>query len=113
MPARIRNLALAARGQQESGGTVYPLKFSLTCRILLLLAALTVVACDDGGEMDQPDAEQRAEKLAQELIIVDTHIDAPYRLTEEDVRLGVPTLGRLTAGDLELGALKLGRLGAL
>lgn len=84
------------------------LKFFLGCRILLLLAALTAFGCNDGGEMRQPDTEQRARELAQELIIVDTHIDAPYRLTEEDADVGAATEGgdfdhpRAVAGGLNI-----------
>jgi membrane dipeptidase len=54
--------------------------------------AVTLLACQAGGpagEDEQPAAESaedlqaRAETLAHELLIVDTHVDVPYRLEEE------------------------------
>lgn len=84
------------------------LKSSFDCGVLLLFAALAAVACDNGGEMGKPDNEQRAQELAQNLIIVDTHIDAPYRLTEEDADIGEATEGgdfdhpRAVAGGLNV-----------
>ena len=58
--------------------------------------------------MRQVDNAERARQLAQELIIVDTHIDAPYRLTEEDADVGEATDGgdfdhpRAVAGGLNV-----------
>jgi len=59
--------------------------------ILLVFAAMVTVACGNGDELRQPDADERARRLAQELTIVDTHIDVPYRLTEEEVDVGEAT----------------------
>lgn len=87
---------------------MYSLDSSFSCTILLLLAALATVACDDGAEMRQPDPEEHARQLAQDLIIVDTHIDTPYRLTEEDADVGEATDGgdfdypRAVAGGLNV-----------
>jgi membrane dipeptidase len=61
--------------------------------ILALVVMLVTVACGDGGEVARPDDDARARQLARELIIVDTHIDVPYRLTEEDVDVGEATEG--------------------
>ena len=46
---------------------------------LLLLSTLAVVACSPS---DNPDLQARATKLAQQLLIVDTHVDVPYRVEE-------------------------------
>jgi membrane dipeptidase len=84
------------------------LKSSFNCGALLLIATLATVACDNGGEMPEIDNEQRAQELAQKLIIIDTHIDAPYRLTEEDADIGEATEGgdfdhpRAVAGGLNV-----------
>jgi len=59
--------------------------FDWTARLLapLLVTALFAASCRDGGT--SPDASQpdRAAQLARRLVIVDTHIDLPYRLTEK------------------------------
>jgi len=63
--------------------------------LIALLLALIVAACRqesprpepgtvaDGTETDADPLRQRAEELARELLIVDTHVDVPYRLEEE------------------------------
>jgi len=87
---------------------VNPIDSSFKCMILLVVAALATVACGDGEEMRQPDTEEQARQLARELIIVDTHIDTPYRLTEEDADVGEATEGgdfdypRAVAGGLNV-----------
>jgi membrane dipeptidase len=78
------------------------------CTILSVVVALAAVACDDGDEMRQVDHAERARQLAQELTLVDTHIDAPYRLTEENADIGQATDGgdfdypRAVAGGLNV-----------
>jgi len=57
------------------------------CRAWMLLAALGVGACDSGDRTAEPDfppaLESRADMLAQSMLIVDTHIDVPYRLNND------------------------------
>jgi membrane dipeptidase len=50
-----------------------------------LVSALAVVLCGCGtdGSAPQEDLESQAKRLAQELILVDTHVDVPYRLNEK------------------------------
>ena len=54
-------------------------------RCLAIAAAALLVSCSG-------DDDERGQELAQQLLIVDTHIDAPYRLFRETVDLatGVP-----------------------
>ena len=51
---------------------------------LLPLAMLAIIGCSDGdnknSEMSEHSTRDHAEMLAQELIIVDGHVDIPYRL---------------------------------
>ena len=66
-------------------------------RKLTLAITLMSLSCQgQPGSVDDPDLDlvEKAEKLAQETIIIDTHIDVPYRLTrkEEDI-------SQRTAGD--------------
>ena len=76
--------------------------------IALVIAVVATVACGNGDEVRQPDTEERARQLAQELMIVDTHIDVPYRLTEEEADIGEATEGgdfdypRAVAGGLNV-----------
>ncbi len=48
-----------------------------------IFPALVLCACGEGGPAPSPDQESRAKRLAQELILVDTHVDIPYRLAEK------------------------------
>ena len=50
-----------------------------------LIAAGLLAACGQAAETQEPevDLQARADTLAQETLIVDTHIDVPYRLMEE------------------------------
>ncbi|MDX1643953.1 MAG: dipeptidase [Thermoanaerobaculia bacterium] len=55
-----------------------------------------LLACSDGeptAEEPEESLEARAERLAGELIVVDTHIDVPYRLEEEEVDISQRTDG--------------------
>ena len=44
---------------------------------------LGLAACSDGGETIDSELLRQARRLARETLIVDTHIDVPYRLHEE------------------------------
>lgn len=65
----------------------------MRCRFLSHLLVLSLVAACGGDRNPAPDApadeagsvslEERARQIAQSEIIVDTHIDVPYRLVEE------------------------------
>ena len=71
----------------------------LAKRILLVLSTLfVVVSCDSPAEMDNAKRKEQgpsdvAVKLAQDTLIVDTHIDVPYRLNKgwEDVSQATAT----------------------
>lgn len=56
-----------------------------------LLLALCAISPPAFGA--PPEVAQRAKQLAQDLLIVDTHVDVPYRLTEkmEDISVRTPT----------------------
>jgi len=60
-------------------------------KLALVMVVAAIVACGNGDEVQQPDTEERARQLAQEVMIVDTHIDVPYRLTEEEADIGEAT----------------------
>ena len=60
--------------------------------VFAVMAAMVAVACSPPQSADTPaeeasaaevDVAQRAAELARDLIIVDTHIDVPYRLGDE------------------------------
>ncbi len=65
----------------------------------LALAALVAaaVACGPGRGQGQEDLEHRAKRLAHDLLIVDTHIDLPYRLSTRPADVGFRNLH----GDLD------------
>lgn len=68
--------------------------WSLLCLVLLLLLAACAEAPEptpaDTTEATTPaELDQRAQELAQEILIVDTHVDLPYRLVEGDRTLDV------------------------
>lgn len=98
-------------------------KPSRTTHVLRTIGALTVpcllflVACSDSAPTqdpaDQPAVSadtlrQRAETLAQEELIIDTHVDIPYRLFEEMEDISVATDG----GDFDYPRAKQGGLNA-
>ena len=70
---------------------------------LLLLGTFLLFSCSS-----EPDYEQRAQELAQEFIIVDGHIDVPYRLNSnwEDISKSAP------GGDFDYPRAKEGGLDA-
>lgn len=70
---------------------------------LFVLAAFIYTACTQTSEN-----EQKAKRLAQETIIVDTHVDIPYRLKDEWEDISVATDG----GDFDYPRAKEGGLNA-
>ena len=72
--------------------------------VILLIAAAVMLGSCSSSQND----EQRAQELAQEFIIVDGHIDVPYRLTNswEDVSTSAP------GGDFDYPRAKKGGLDA-
>jgi membrane dipeptidase len=57
---------------------------------------------------EKPDLPTRAQQLAQEMLIVDTHIDVPYRMTEEREDISQATEG----GDFDYPRARAGGLNA-
>ncbi|WP_394805276.1 dipeptidase [Kordiimonas aquimaris] len=57
------------------------------------LSVLTLVACSENQETAAPDISETANRIAQETIIIDGHIDVPYRLAAgwEDVSSATAT----------------------
>ncbi len=52
--------------------------------VLMISCAVLVLGCQPGGGAPPAEGlEAKAERLAQELILVDTHVDIPYRLNEK------------------------------
>lgn len=76
------------------------MRLGLACAVFLLLAA-----CEPVADNASPGA---ATALAQKLLIVDTHIDVPYRLQEEYEDVTVATEG----GDFDFPRAKQGGLDA-
>ena len=74
---------------------------------LFVLAALCV-GCASVPQSNDTHLRKQAHAMAQELIIVDTHVDVPYRLREkmEDVSLATPS------GDFDYVRAKAGGLNA-
>ncbi|WP_020413826.1 dipeptidase [Microbulbifer sp. ANSA001] len=70
---------------------------------LLLIILLT--ACSNETNVD---LQTRARKLVQENILIDGHIDVPYRLSKENVDVGLSTTG----GDFDFPRAKSGGLNA-
>ena len=73
----------------------------------LLFAAMLLVGCATTGRMDV-ELRERADRLAHEFIIVDGHIDIPYRLDEfwEDIS------GETIGGDFDYPRAKAGGIDA-
>lgn len=77
--------------------------------VLLPVAMIGLLACGDGAP--QPageDAAARAARLARELLIVDTHVDVPYRLMEKMEDISV----RTGSGDFDYPRARAGGLDA-
>ena len=84
-------------------------------RAVVVAAAIAVaaVACTGGPSEPAPapavdDLRSRAERLAHEVIIVDTHVDVPYRLQEEMEDISV----RTAKGDFDYPRARDGGLDA-
>jgi membrane dipeptidase len=78
-------------------------------RKLTLTIILVSLSCQgQPGNVDAPhlDLVEKAEKLAQETIIIDTHIDVPYRLTRKDEDISQRTDG----GDFDFVRARSGGL---
>ncbi len=77
--------------------------------LLIALLGLPFIACGGAPESRTgPDLTARAAELAQSLLIVDTHVDVPYRLTEgmEDISV------RTEKGDFDYPRARAGGLNA-
>ncbi len=63
--------------------------------LLVLLVMLPATGCRQQTPAPEPqeDLQVRADRLAQESIIVDTHVDVPYRMQEEREDISRPTEG--------------------
>ncbi len=78
-------------------------RFLVTC-----LAALFALSCSPPGPPSAPqvDLRSKAERMAHDLIIVDTHVDVPYRLYEEMEDISV----RTEKGDFDYPRARAGGL---
>jgi membrane dipeptidase len=106
---KIRPTSFLRMGASERGETLIR-RISLSA---LILTALLALACQPAAEQSEPEAatedlKARAEKLAQEILIVDTHVDVPYRMEEEmeDISL------RTEKGDFDYPRAMTGGLNA-
>ena len=90
---------------------------------LILLAFLLFTSCNKQGtqesvataEPTDEELRQLADSLAQNIIIVDTHVDLPYRLDDQKIRPEGDQLGELIstkAGDFDYERAKQGGLDA-
>ena len=56
-------------------------------RVLILLPFLLTFACQspvkNARGVESETTQEKAERLSQEIMLIDTHIDVPYRLVEE------------------------------
>ena len=56
-----------------------------------LIGLVLLVACTPSSPPEPESNAERADRLAREQLIVDTHIDVPYRLTERYEDVGTST----------------------
>jgi membrane dipeptidase len=89
--------------------------------VLSIVASLFIAACGQSDRDTQPrepepttpDSAQRAQEIASNSIIVDTHIDVPYRLNEEWADVSLATEGgdfdypRAVAGGLNVAFMSI------
>ena len=75
-------------------------------RFLAIIAALFIAACSQEAPLG---AAQRAAEIAQNTIIIDTHVDVPYRLEEQWEDVSAATGG----GDFDYPRALAGGLNAL
>ena len=78
------------------------------------MACVVLAGCREGGRReDETDQKVRAERLAREILIVDTHIDLPYRLKKKMEDISVRTekgdfdYPRARAGGLDVAFLSI------
>ncbi len=85
--------------------------------LLALLLSLISIGCSDQTPTQDPtvaevpsedDLRAKADRLAQEMLIIDTHVDIPYRLFEQMEDISVATEG----GDFDYPRAKQGGLNA-
>ncbi len=76
------------------------MKSRLSQRLLLSLSLLPLLASlgckkdpDPVPVTDYEDLTSRSERLAQEILIVDTHVDVPYRMEEQEEDISQRTEG--------------------
>ena len=74
--------------------------------VLAVIALAGLLACQQANEAPEVNLEQKAQELARKTLIVDTHIDVPYRLEEkwEDISR------RTESGDFDYPRAKAGGL---
>ncbi len=74
--------------------------------VLAVIALAGLLACQQATEAPEVNLEQKAQELARKTLIVDTHIDVPYRLEEkwEDISR------RTESGDFDYPRAKAGGL---
>ncbi len=76
--------------------------------MFLLFIGLGVISCQKGqNKMEDQALRSKAEKLAKEFIIVDTHIDTPYQLQKHWVDITQPTKLNFDYPKAEAGALNV------
>ncbi len=87
--------------------------------LFALLGVLVLTGCGGDGAAPEPtatrdaggeDLAERAQRLAQEMLIVDTHVDVPYRLVESEEPENISE--RTEGGDFDYPRAKAGGLNA-
>ncbi len=59
--------------------------------ILIMAASILILACSKEKELSDAQLKEKASQLAQQLIIIDTHVDVPYRLVEKMADISIRT----------------------
>ena len=85
-----------------------PIIESMTYKYFLLTLALTLLAACDRAAPPAPDLAADALRIANESILVDTHIDVPYRLSEAPADVSQAT----DSGDFDYPRARAGGLDA-
>ena len=81
---------------------------SMTYKNALAVLALALLAACQASEPPEPDLAAEAQKIANASIIVDTHIDVPYRLEETPADVSQAT----ESGDFDYPRARAGGLDA-
>lgn len=82
---------------------------AFACRAVAGALALLVAACSEpSSSPSYEDPAARAERLAREIVIVDAHVDVPYRLVEKSEDISRRTAG----GDFDYERARIGGLDA-